>query len=548
VALHNLALSTIARGEFVSALSISAEAISELESSSAGVELYSAQIAHAIAEAFAGNVDAARDEFEVVLRNASQWQLLEIASDIGEAEALVGESAKAWPLIEPLENEIYSERAEEARFSRALLHLHDGDVTAARNDIFRFRHGVAAGSPAFEAKRYLAEGLLVALEGGGLSEAAIKGTTLATAQGAKLWSLFGKTLISLAEPSVDPSPAVLTAAAQLPAVISALANLVLIRISGLNAAALNEVAQEADRRPWRWREPVRRSLSHAEGPDLQRVAELLERVGEAEDIWRLRDAGRRIRHGKGQRLGFALARRLANRVFVEDLGRVRVVVGERTIEGGDVRRKVLALLCLLLSKPRFASTRDEVLDSLWPEHDPASALNSLNQTVYFLRRVFEPNFRDDTSPGYVGQDGETIWLDGDLIDSRSRRCIELIRATPSEPTAEAAVALATQYRGRFALDFAYEEWAAAYRDALHAGYLRIVERAVHADLDTGHLGRGIFIAERAVEVDPDAEEIQVALVRLYRHSGAHAAAAEQYAHYSKAMNDLGIEPPSLVDL
>jgi len=189
-----------------------------------------------------------------------------------------------------------------------------------------------------------------------------------------------------------------------------------------------------------------------------------------------------------------------------------------------------------------------VLDSLWPEHDPASALNSLNQTVYFLRRVFEPNFRDDTSPGYVGQDGETIWLDGDLVDSRSRRCFELIRTTPGEPTAEAAVALATQYRGRFALDFAYEEWSAAYRDALHAGYLRIVERAVHADLDTGHLGRGIFIAERAVEVDPDAEEIQVALVRLYRHSGAHAAAAEQYAHYSKVMNDLGIEPPPLVDL
>jgi DNA-binding SARP family transcriptional activator len=49
-------------------------------------------------------------------------------------------------------------------------------------------------------------------------------------------------------------------------------------------------------------------------------------------------------------------------------------------------------------------------------------------------------------------------------------------------------------------------------------------------------------------VDPDSEEIQVALVRLYRHSGAHAAAAEQYAHYSRVMNDLGIEPPAFADL
>ena len=60
-----------------------------------------------------------------------------------------------------------------------------------------------------------------------------------------------------------------------------------------------------------------------------------------------------------------------------------------------------------------------------------------------------------------------------------------------------------------------------------------MERAIRIDLDTGHFGRGTFLAERAAEVDPDAEEIQVALVRLYRLSGAHAAAAEQYGHYAQ---------------
>ena len=37
----------------------------------------------------------------------------------------------------------------------------------------------------------------------------------------------------------------------------------------------------------------------------------------------------------------------------------------------------------------MSSTRDQVLDALWPELDPVDALNSLNQTVYFLRRVLE---------------------------------------------------------------------------------------------------------------------------------------------------------------
>jgi DNA-binding SARP family transcriptional activator len=233
---------------------------------------------------------------------------------------------------------------------------------------------------------------------------------------------------------------------------------------------------------------------------------------------------------------------------VDDLGRVHVAIGSRVIEGSNMRRKVLALLCFLLSRNRFASTREEVVDALWPDLDPQAALNSLNQTVYFLRRVFEPDYLEDISPGYVGQDGEMIWLDRELIDGRSRRCADLAREASGVPTPEQALALAAEYRGRFALDFAYEDWAAAFRDGLHAAYLRVVEHAIRSDLDGGHFARGTFLAERALEVDPDSEEIQAALVRLYRHSGAHAAAAEQYEHYSATMRSLGVEPPPLADV
>jgi DNA-binding SARP family transcriptional activator len=39
------------------------------------------------------------------------------------------------------------------------------------------------------------------------------------------------------------------------------------------------------------------------------------------------------------------------------------------------------------------------------------------------------------------------------------------------------------------------------------------------------------------------------LLRLYRLSGAHSAAAEQYGHYATVMRDeLGIEPPPLDSL
>ncbi|MGP1673681.1 MAG: bacterial transcriptional activator domain-containing protein, partial [Candidatus Limnocylindrales bacterium] len=66
---------------------------------------------------------------------------------------------------------------------------------------------------------------------------------------------------------------------------------------------------------------------------------------------------------------------------------------------------------------------------------------------------------------------------------------------------------------------------------------------------TGHYGRGIRVARRALEVDPGAEQIEVSLLRLYRATGAHSAAAEQYAHYAAMIReDLGIEPPPLESL
>ncbi len=108
--------------------------------------------------------------------------------------------------------------------------------------------------------------------------------------------------------------------------------------------------------------------------------------------------------------------------------------------------------------------------------------------------------------------------------------------------------LAAEYNGRFALDFAYEEWASAFRDSLHAAYLRVMEHSVRLDMNAGHLARATFLAERAAEADPESEEVQLSLTRLYRQSGAHAAAAEQYGHYAQVMRDLGVEPLRLEDL
>jgi DNA-binding SARP family transcriptional activator len=185
---------------------------------------------------------------------------------------------------------------------------------------------------------------------------------------------------------------------------------------------------------------------------------------------------------------------------------------------------------------------------MWPDLDPELGSNSLNQTVYFLRRVFEPNYREETSPAYLQSDSEMLWLDRDLVDSRSAACVALLRRARARD--ESSVdELAGTYRGRFALDFAYEEWAAIHRDSMHAGYLEVMERAILARSDRGDLDGAIRLARAVVDTDPSADSVEVALIRLYRLTGSHAAAAEQYAHYSSAQrSELGVDVPALMDL
>ena len=184
------------------------------------------------------------------------------------------------------------------------------------------------------------------------------------------------------------------------------------------------------------------------------------------------------------------------------------------------------------------------MEAMWPDMNPSSAINSLNQSVYFLRRIFEAEYREDTTAGYVHQDSDLLWLDHDLVRSMSSECARLIAEYGRTPAPDIALALADQYQGRFALDFAYDEWSADYREWLHVAYLHVIETQIRADVDGGHYQRGILLARTALQIEPRNEELELSLLKLLRGSGAHSAAAEQYTRYANVLRrDLGVEPP-----
>lgn len=543
VTMLNLAFTLTLQDELEVALHAADEAIQALESTSSHIELAAALMARAFVLVQVG-------------RDGEAWEAIDRASSVDEVEALPEKADLVDSYLDPTVAEALIDVLRGLPGDKAHVHFAiQGPWLYARRGRLKEARSVLATYPqdsfALVAQRsahLVTEAYVAAVSGSPGARAAIQqAVAFATAQQATRWQRIGQLVGASLGSGTDLSASINTVGSSFPWHVTFIADLVSVRLDDLDESAHSVVAGAARLHPGRWRFVLRERVAMAGLGEGIRAARLLEEIGDQSDVVRLRAYARRHRRTPGAAgLGRPLARRLATPVIVADQNRVTIHVGDRQVQGSSIRRKVLALLCFLLTKPTLSSTRDQVLDALWPDMSPTEASNSLNQTVYFLRRVFEDPYVDDLSPGYVHHDSDLIWLDPELVSSASNDCRRLIKSLPLSPSPDQVGAVVGAYKGRFALDFEYEEWASPYRDWLHASFLEIVERAVAEDTETGHFDRGINLARRVLDIDQSAEHVEVSLLRLYRASGAHAAAAEQYSHYATAMREvLGVEPPPL---
>jgi DNA-binding SARP family transcriptional activator len=515
-----------------------------LEASSAGPELLSARIEMAWVQAARGELSGSRRELDQLLPTANAFMHAEILREGSLIELWFGSVVRAEAFVRAMDTQgADDERAALHAMAAAELALRQGRASTASDLISGVELSSLSEEIASKSRR-LALRARVALELGhaDVADQAIAAVAHADRQEAILWQAYTRLIAAIA----SNDPAAQSDSIQLmPLAANLLVEMILERCTSLNADAKAALVGEARRLPERWLTSLRQSLDRSAKSWLS--AEILSAVGTGEDVDNLQaweKAADTPRGGRG--LAKRLARRVALRATIRDLGRVEIQVGERRVDGAQVRRKVLSLLCYLAARPQFSATRDQVIDVLWPDLDPSTAVNSLHQTVYFLRRIFEPKYREDTSPGYVHFSSELIWLDPELVSSQSSLAWSLIRALPVVPTFDQVLAVCDAYSGPFAIEFSYEEWASTYRDSLHASYLHVVEGQISRATATGEFDRGVLIARRALGVDSDADGLEVSLIRLYRMAGAFAAAAEQYAHYAAATRELlGVDPPPL---
>ncbi|MER6123778.1 BTAD domain-containing putative transcriptional regulator [Streptomyces sp. NPDC001795] len=219
--------------------------------------------------------------------------------------------------------------------------------------------------------------------------------------------------------------------------------------------------------------------------------------------------------------------------------------------GGRRQRAVLAVL--VLARGRIVST-DQLIDSVWDQAPPPSALSALHAYVSHLRRRLEPDRAAKNRNGFIVREGSgyALRLVGDAVDAwRFERAIGHA-ATLTDPARAAATlrgALAL-WQGPLLAEYADRPWVAP--EAARLAELREVarERLLAARLDCGENALLVPEAESLVAQDPLREErwrlLALALYRSHRQSDALGALRRARALLAR---DLGIDPgPALLAL
>jgi len=230
--------------------------------------------------------------------------------------------------------------------------------------------------------------------------------------------------------------------------------------------------------------------------------------------------------------------------------RVRIrVLGPVSIDVDGVarsirRERVRALITLLALHRR--TTRERLIDALWPDLAPLDGANNLRATLSYTRRLCS------THP-FVVTDGQLVSLsegvDVDLWDldvsaSNARRAA--IAGSPDAQVGDLWARAADRVLGRFADDVRDANWLDVARFSIDTGSIDALVRAGNHFL-VALPARARQWAEHALRIDPWSEGAHLLIVKSWLREGDAESARRTLRRAAEQMNDLGSSPSDAME-
>jgi WD40 repeat protein/DNA-binding SARP family transcriptional activator len=246
------------------------------------------------------------------------------------------------------------------------------------------------------------------------------------------------------------------------------------------------------------------------------------------------------------------------------LGPVEVCDGDRIVAFGSERQR--ALLAILLLHANEVVSVDQLIDDLWGERPPPTALRTLQAHVSRLRKTLYQHAGDrgdangDLPAG--GSDGLLVTrghgyllrvapgeLDLDRFTSLVEQGRQALAARDPEMAAETLRASLALWRGSPLADFTYEAFAQAPIARLEELRLSAIEERVEADLALGRHEQLVGELAPLVKGNPLRERLRGQLMLALYRCGRQAEALAVYQEFRQSLSrELGLEPSNGLQL
>ena len=223
------------------------------------------------------------------------------------------------------------------------------------------------------------------------------------------------------------------------------------------------------------------------------------------------------------------------------LGRVDALVdGQALPLGGSKQRAILAMLALQANRTVSA---DDLIDGLWGDRPPASAVKNIQLYISRLRKALGG---DGSGPTIVTRGrGYELQLPTDAVDTaRFERLVERARAEAEQGIVDGAArgALAL-WRGAPLADVASEPFAAAEIGRLEDLHLLAIELTIDAELAAGRHADVIGSLEALIVEHPLRERFHAQRMHALYRAGRQSEAMEAYRDAHRTLVEaIGIEP------
>ena len=233
------------------------------------------------------------------------------------------------------------------------------------------------------------------------------------------------------------------------------------------------------------------------------------------------------------------------------LGRFQAKLDDAPInEKCWARRSAKSLVKLLALKPFHSLHREQIMDLLWTEQPPKTALNNLNKAIYRARRALEPDLVKGSDSRFILTQKQQIILDspGSLrvdLDAFER----LANYALQNNDLEAGQKSIELYRGDLLVEDIYDDWIYTRRESMRILFRKTATKTAEIYAAKGDHQASIEILKKLIAEDAADEHIHRLLMRFYVETGSKYQALKQFEHCRTVLHTLGIEPePETVKL